>query len=200
MLACLLLVPAAAAAQPVAPRVEVSGSVAAAHVFRIEDESFGTALNAGMSFEWRALPSLGVGAEVNRVTGLEPDAIDCNAVPGVSCTGTGREGVLSATLMSVTAAWHFGASRRAQPYLIGGMNVVWSRTLSSVTFGSGSVRTISEIEQHDRGMGITAGVGVRVPVGDRVIIRPEWRIYDGSLMGRANLSIMRTSVAIGYGW
>jgi hypothetical protein len=39
-----------------------------------------------------------------------------------------------------------------------------------------------------------------VPIGQRLIITPEFRIYDGTMLAGANLGQMRTSVAIGYGW
>jgi opacity protein-like surface antigen len=196
---CGLLIPVASAAQP-RPRIEVSGSAAATKVFRVEDQSFGTTFGPGAALEWRVLRNLGLGLEVNRATGLENRVVGCGGPPGTVCVGTAREGVLSTTLMSVTAAWYFEGSPYLQPYVVGGLDVMWSRTLSSITFARDDVRTISEFEQSDRGMGVTAGAGVRIPVGLGVFVRPEWRVYDGSLLGRANLSAMRTSVAVGYRW
>lgn len=180
---CAACVPVAATAQPASSRIEVAGSAAATRVFRIEDQSFGTAINPGVSVEWRVLRKLGLGFEVNRVTGLEPRVVNCASLPGVTCIGIGREGVLAKTLMSPTAAWYFEGNPCVQPYVIGGVDVMSSRTVSSTTFGSQSVRTIVETENRDRGMGITAGAGVRVPIGSRLVLRPEWRIYDGSLLG-----------------
>jgi hypothetical protein len=196
-----LLLPALAAAQTPSPRFEINGSVAATRVFRVEDQSFGTVVNPGVGLEWRVMPKLGLNIEMNRVAGLEPRIVNCRAFfPGVSCSGTGREGVLNVALMSVTAAWYFGDTGSVQAYVLGGMDIMWSRTVSSVVFGGGDVRPISELEQRDRGTGITGGVGVRVPIGSHLVVKPEWRIYDGTLMSRANLSAMRTSVAIGYRW
>jgi opacity protein-like surface antigen len=197
---CAVLVPVAAAGQPMPPRIEVSASAAATRVFRVEDQSFGTAISPGASFEWRILRNLGLGVEVNRVTGLEPRLVNCGGPPGVTCVGVAREGVLSTTLMSTTGAWYFGVHPYVQPYVIGGVDIMWSRAVSSITFAREPVWTIDEFEQRDRGMGITAGAGLRFALGPHMVVRPEWRIYDGSLLGRANLSATRTSVAVGYRW
>jgi hypothetical protein len=60
--------------------------------------------------------------------------------------------------------------------------------------------TQSETETHDTGSGVTAGAGLSIRAGDRMVITPQLRIYDGSVLGRANLTVMRTSVAVGYRW
>jgi hypothetical protein len=191
----VVLVSAAAFAQSTTP-VDIFASVAATRVFRAEDTSFGTVVSGGAGIEWRPVARLGLGVEVNRTAGLTPRVVDCGSYPGQACSGRARSGVEGVTLFSATAAWYFG-STSVRPYVIGGIDVMWSRGYSSVTFATPPIR-IEEWASDDRGFGITAGFGVRIPVGTHVVIRPEWRIYDGSLMGRANLAAMRTSVAIGY--
>jgi opacity protein-like surface antigen len=108
--------------------------------------------------------------------------------------------VLDVTLLSGTAAWYITGRGPIRPYVTGGLGVVRSRSLASVTYTSPAGWTLEEREERDTGMGLTAGAGVRFLVGDHVVIRPEWRLYDGSIRGRANLGVMRTSVSVGYGW
>jgi hypothetical protein len=196
----MVLIPVAAAAQA-PPRLDITASVGATWVFRIEDEPIGTAISPGAGVEWRVLPRLGLGVELSRVTGFEPRVVSCAGLPTVTtCIGSARSGVLETTIMSTTGAWYFAAAPRVHPYVIGGFDVMWSHTVASITFVRNNEGTILERESHDRGTGITAGFGVRVLVGRHVVLKPEWRIYDGSLLGSANLSAMRTSVAMGYGW
>jgi hypothetical protein len=199
LLSCVLCVPAVAGAQDARP-FEIGASIAATRVFRVEDQSFGTGTGPGIDFGWRVSRSVTIGAEVNRVSGLSPDVVTCAGLVAASCSGRAREGVLTATILSVTAAWRLGAPGSVQPYILGGLDVLWSRNVSSVTFAGPDAATIVEQEASDRGVGPTVGVGVRIPVGARVVLRPEWRLYDGSLLGAANLAAMRTSFIVAYGF
>jgi opacity protein-like surface antigen len=197
-LAACLVVPPPANAQPPVRGLEINGSLAAMRVFRVEDQSFGTVLNPGIGAEWRPLSRLAMAVEANTTHGLEPRTVACQA--GVVCVGAGREGVLRVTVVSVMAAWYLGSHPRAQPYLLAGADVLWSRTVNSTTVVSGNVHTVSESEASDRGTGVAFGAGLRVPLAAGLVIRPEWRLYSGVLLGRENLTAMRASVAVGYPW
>lgn len=197
-LAACLVAPLPAAAQPPVRGLEINGSLAAMRVFRVEDQSFGTVLDPGLGVEWRALSRLGLAVEANTTRGLEPRTVTCQ--PGVVCVGSGREGVLRVTVVSAMAAWYLGSNARAQPYVLAGADVLWSRTVDTTTVVSGNVHTLSDRESSDRGMGVAFGGGVRVALAGRLVIRPEWKLYSGVLLGRENLSAMRTSVAVGYLW
>jgi hypothetical protein len=196
---CTLWLPVAALAQP-ARQIDLTASIAVGRVSRAEDRSFGTAFTPGAGIERRPVSRLGLGVEVSRVGGLDPIPLACGAPAGVSCTGGAREGVLDVTLLSGTAAWYIVSRGAIRPYVTGGVGVVRSRSLASVTYASPAGWTLQEREESDTGMGLTAGAGIRFLVGNHVVIRPEWHLYDGSIRGRANLSVMRTSVSVGYGW
>jgi opacity protein-like surface antigen len=180
--------------------LEFRASLGASRVSRFEDRSFGTALSPGAGIELRIRPNFGIAADVHQVSGLTPEVARCGAPPGVTCVGTARDGITSATVASVTAAYYFGRDPAVQPFVIGGFGVVRSRGVSSLTMAGPTSWTQSETETHDTGSGVTAGAGLSIRTGDRMVIRPEWRIYDGSVMGRENLTVMRTSVAVGYRW
>ena len=51
-----------------------------------------------------------------------------------------------------------------------------------------------------RGVGITADFGVHGLIARHIVVKPEWRLYTGVLLGSANPSAMRTSVALDYAW
>ena len=77
------------AAQDVRPAV--FGAAGVANIYRAEDQSFGTELNAGggLGIEWKRL---GLDIEIHRTLGLTPRAVQC-AVGNVSCVGSAREGL-----------------------------------------------------------------------------------------------------------
>src|SRR5512145_3367131 len=79
-------------------RPAVFGAAGVAHVYRTEDQSFGTKLNigGGLGIEWKRL---GFDAEMHRTLGLTPRAVPC-AIGNVSCVGSAREGFLDAMMLS----------------------------------------------------------------------------------------------------
>jgi opacity protein-like surface antigen len=120
---------------------EVFASIAWAHVFRFDDQTFGDRPNAGAGFGLHHRSGLGAELEISRTFGLMARTTPC-AISGVSCVGTGCDGAL---------ALRFGA-------------------------------------------------GLRMPITRAVALRSEVRFYDGSARSRANLSIIRTSIGLGYRW
>lgn len=200
--AALVLVLAAAPATLAQsrPLAEVHGSLGAARVSRAEDRSFGTGISPGGGLEVRVLDQLGIGVDMSHTTGFAIPVAVCAPPPGVTCAGSAGEGIRSVTLFSTTAAWYVGRPARVQPYVVGGYGLVRSRGVSSLTMAGPSVWTVTESSTRDTGGGVTAGVGLRIAVRDHVVIRPEFRISDGSVVGRENLTVMRTSVSLGYAW
>ena len=187
------------------PKVEIFGSVAVAHIFRAGDRGLGTKANAGAGVEvpiWRGLRA---GAEVNRTCGLAPTPVKCGSIypgpgqPAYPCTGSAREGVGAAMAASFTAAWFFGGGR-SQPYVFGGLSILRTQQFTSVSIVRTDHVEFQEISSRDTGAGLTFGIGLRAPLTRRLSIRPEFRFSDGTAMSRANLSQVRFSVGLGYGW
>ncbi len=189
----------------VRPRIEIITSVGAGRVFRFEDRGYGSHLNTGAGVEvsiWRGLRG---GAEVNKTFGLMPSPTLCGAIssgPGQSalpCVGSAREGVASATAASLTAAYFFGA-RRAQPYIVGGISMLRTTEFQSTAIVRPDHVEFQEHSSTDTGFGPTIGIGLRASVTRRLSVRSELRLSDGTAMSGANLSILRISAGIGYGW
>jgi opacity protein-like surface antigen len=177
---------------------EVFASIAWAHVFRFDDQTFGDRPNAGAGFGLHHRSGLGAELEINRTFGLMARTAPC-AISGVSCVGTGRDGVLSSTILTGNAVYRFG-SHRVQPYVTGGLGGLWSRTVASVTLVQGTQAAVTEREDRDGALALSFGAGFRMPITRAVALRSEVRFYDGSARSRANLSIIRTSIGLGYRW
>lgn len=192
------LSPAAAQSAPTPTRAEVAVTAGSTDTFRFDDQSFGRKLSLGGAARARVWGRLGVHIEANRVIGLEPRPANCPVVH-VVCQGSGRNGVLAATMVSV-AVESYLRDAGVRPYISAGMGVMWSHSINTTIVVSGSTATLREREFHNRGFGFTAGVGLAVPVGEHVLLRPEWRFYDGSLISSMNLSMTRASLAAGYRW
>jgi Outer membrane protein beta-barrel domain len=178
-----------------APVKEIFGSVAQGHLFRFEDQTFGDNLNVGGGFGIR-WSRLGVEFEVNRQLGLTPQLARCGVA---SCSGEARQGVLSSTIASGNLFYQFGESP-VRPYVIGGLGAFWSHSVSSVLTVRGTSGTFSEFETSDTALAVSFGAGLRIAIGRAFSIRPEIRLYDGSLLGRENLTLIRTSIGAAYQW
>jgi hypothetical protein len=178
-----------------APVTEIFGSVAQGHLSRFDDRTFGNGLNVagGAGIRWSRL---GVEFDVNHQLGLTPEIARCGIT---SCSGTARQGVLSATIASGNLFYQFGESP-VRPYVIGGLGAFWSRSVSSVLTIRGTNGTFSEFETSDTGLAISFGAGLRIAVGKSFSIRPDIRLYDGSLLGRENLTLIRTSIGAAWQW
>ena len=187
------------------PRIEVFGSIAAAHIFRFEDQGFGTKANAGVGVEVTVWHSLRAGAEVNTTFGLSPSPFKCGGIlpgpgqPPYPCTGSARVGVGAATAASFTAAWYFG-SGRVKPYILGGLSILKTEQYSSWSIVRTDHVELREISSRATGAGPAFGIGVHALLTRRLSLRPELRFSDGTAMSSANMSQVRFSVGLGYGW
>jgi hypothetical protein len=196
--AVVLIAPPLASAQaPGAPRPmrDVSVTLGTGPVSH-GDRSLGRAGSIGGSLTVPIVGHLGARFEGYGNFGPDPRQQPCGLV-GVTCTGIGRNGVQNMIVAAGSALYYFG-SQSVHPFVIGGFDVFNFNFLSSVTYASQAV--ITEIARHHTTMGFTAGGGVWVPVGERLVITPEIRLYDGSMLAGANLGQLRVSVAVGYRW
>jgi opacity protein-like surface antigen len=190
--------------QPIQPKVEVIASIAIGHPLRFDDRGFGNHPNLGLGVEipiWRGLRA---GGEVNRSFGLTPESVACGSIyssPGqpMPCIGSAQYGVSAMTAASFTGAYFFG-SGRVQPYVLGGISVLWTETYSSISTVRNNVVEFSERVGSDTGIGPAFGAGLRAAITRRLTIRPEIRFSDGTDLSAANLSQWRFSMGIGYAW
>ena len=191
-----LCAPIAAGAQTFTP--EVSFATGMGHVFRYNDESFGNPLTAGGAVALVHPSGFAIEMLVDRTAGLEPKPTPCGVV-GVTCIGDGRYGPTSSTVTSVGVQYRL-KGKRVRPYFTAALGMLWSRSLSSVTRVSGSVATITDSAEHDRGFGPDLGAGVRIALAKGLAISPEIRWLDAPWLARANLAVTRLSIRTSYGW
>lgn len=188
-----------AEAQPSSSRNdgELFVSLSGSHIFRAEDRSFGDrpAIGGGVRLPWTQ--RIGVELEINRALGLEAEPARCGLALG--CEGAAREGLLDATLATANVYVRFPRGR-VEPYIVGGVGGLWATSVSSVTTVRNGIGVMSELEERDAGLAIGAGAGVDIKLTGRFSLRPEIRIYDSTAMSRANLAVIRTSVAAGWRW
>jgi opacity protein-like surface antigen len=172
-------------------------SLASAHIFRAEDRTFGDRPDIGGGVRLPLTHRIGLQFEVNRPLGLHADAARCGLAAG--CIGTAREGLLEATLATANVYVRFPHGR-AEPYLIAGAGGLWTTGVNSLTVVRDGVGVMSEFESRDAGLAIGGGAGVDFALTRRLSVRPEFRIYDSSAMSRMNLTVFRSSVAVGWRW
>jgi opacity protein-like surface antigen len=186
--------PPPGAAQELRPAVFVAAGVA--NLYRAEDRSFGTEPNvgAGVGLEFGRF---GFDVELHRTLGLTPRAVQC-ATGGVPCLGSAREGFLAATMLSGNVSYSFG-SGRVRPYVTGSVGVLWTRSVNSLTVGTGTA-TLTEFDERDAGLAIGVGLGVDIPLTASLSMRPEFRTYSSVAMSRQNVGVHRGAVAIRYRW
>jgi opacity protein-like surface antigen len=187
------------------PGLEVIASFGLGHVFRFEDRGYGTEANFGVGVDVPVWRRLRAGAEVSYTFGLSPRPAPCPSIslgpglPTLPCIGSARSGVSSVTAASFHASYHIG-SGRVQPYVLGGVSLLWTTVFSSVSAVRPDHIEVQELTSSDTGAGLTLGFGVRTSVTQHLSIRPEFRFSDGTALSRANLSLVRLSVGVGYGW
>jgi Outer membrane protein beta-barrel domain len=183
VIAVLLLMPSAASAQDYKARWEVFGTVGYGGTW--DDEGgVGKGLDVGGGFGVRAIHKIGFEGSVNRIRHLR----EFSSSP-VRFEGT-------AVFATANAVYHFSESQ-VQPYVIGGIGMLWHEDRSS-----GLLPSRPPIDAS--GFAKNFGGGIKVFLSKHVSIRPEFRIFIGDLGGIGGVeppfSVMRGSVGIGYHW
>ena len=180
-------------------RVELSGRVAlgSLRIFGSNYSDSGTNLGAGIEF--RAHRRFGIEFEVDRMMNVHPPSVPCGL--NVPCVGAGVEGARSALHWSNNFLYYFPTSLGVEPYLLGGVGMLHSRSARAATFaGATEARIVQLSDTGDRGVSIGFGGGLRIPLGDRLSLRPELRLYDSSLRSRSNLGLGQFGVGLGVRW
>ena len=148
------------------PEVFVSSGLGV--VFHGIDDDIPVRGNFGGGVAIRLRPRLGVEFEVSQNLGR-----------------SGRWGAVGVASANVT---YFFSAERARAYVSGGLGVLWSDQAFFKPPASFEVR-------RDTALAWNIGLGVRIPIGRLVSLRPEFRGYSNK-----DLRIFRTSIAIGYQW
>lgn len=176
-----------------------SGSIAygLGHVFRWEDQAYGNPPAAGAGIAIAHVSGWAFELAADRVFGLEPHQQPCGVV-NLTCVGSGRYGPIEVAVTSMNVQYRFKHRARVQPYLVGGLGVLWTRSLHTITQAEGSYATISEFETRDRGFGPDLGAGLRVLFGRGFAVSPEVRWLDAPWLSRANLAVTRLMLRVDY--
>jgi hypothetical protein len=177
---------------------EVSASVGLGHVFRFDDEAFGDPLNAGVTVAIAHRAGLVIELNAERVFGLDPKPAPCGLVNN-TCIGSGRYGPRQATVASLAVHYRFKGTR-VQPFLIAGVGMLRTESVHTTTFASTNPAMMVESESRDRGFGPDLGAGLRLILSPHVMISPEIRWLDASLLSRENLAITRLGIRTTYSW
>ena len=191
-----IAVPSIAAGQSRSWTPEISIAAGLGHVFRWEDQTYGDRINAaagvaiahrsGWAFEWHA----------DRTFGLEPRLAPCGTV-NATCVGSAHEGPDKMAVMSFNVRRYFGDGR-VRPFLTGGLGVMWSRSLHSVTQVRGSIATNTEFASSDRGFGPDLGAGMRLRLARSWSVETEVRWLDAPWLSRQNLAVTRLLAGATY--
>ena len=178
-----LLLPSAAFAQEYDEKWELFGTLGYGGTW--DDEGgVGRGLDIGGGLGVRATRKLGFEGSVNRITHVR----EFNSSP-VRFEGT-------AVFAGANALYHFSESK-AQPYVIGGVGMLWHEDRTS---GLGPPRPPIDAS----GFAYNFGGGIKVFLSKHVSLRPEVRVFIGDLGGLGGVeppfSLMRGSIGVSYHW
>ena len=185
-----------ATAQSPAWTPEISIAAGLGHVFRFEDQTFGDRANAGGSVAMVHRSGWAFELHADNTFGLAPKPAPCGLV-NVTCVGVAHYGPTKMSVMSINVRRYF-RSGRVRPYLTGGLGVMWSRSLHSMTTVSGSIATNTEFATSDRGFGPDLGAGVRLRMSPSWSVETEVRWLDAPWLSRQNLAVARLLAGATY--
>lgn len=163
----------------------------------------GPLVGGGAGLWWRRL---GVEVDAQRMLGLSPRSLACAVQYGQECL-PGEQGARSMALASVSALVTL-AKTRVEPYVAGGVGVMWSTQTEPdlerlFSGGPGRPPTAVNLQQRDvsdRGFAFNFGGGVRIPVTAAIAVRSEVRIYNAELLSAYNMGLVRVAAQVGYRW
>ena len=161
-------------------------------------ETFGDRLNAGVAVAIAHRAGLVIELDAERVFGLDPKPAPCGLVNN-TCRGSGRYGPRQATVASLAVHYRFKGTR-VQPFLVAGIGMLRTASLHTTMHTSTSPAVMVESESRDRGFGPDLGAGLRLMLAPHVVISPEIRWLDASLLSRENLAITRLGIRTTYSW
>ena len=183
---------------------EAFGSIAFGHLANC-CRTFGDTVNVGGSagIRWRRLIAE---FEFNRILGLSPTSLPCAIQYGQRCM-PGHQGARSATTASGNVLFLFPRPT-VEPYISGGLGLMLSTQVdpdldeqfSSVPNTPPLAVNVIDRETHDLGFAINYGAGLRIPLTSSLMIRPELRLYDATLLSAYNMGLLRASMQLGYRW
>jgi opacity protein-like surface antigen len=175
---------------------EVSVAAGLGHVFRWEDQCFGDHVNAGGGVAIAHRSGWAIEWHADRTFGLEPRTVPCGVL-NVTCVGIAHEGPTQMAVTSFGVRRYFGDTR-FRPYLSGGLGVMWSRSMHSLTVVRGGVATMTEFESGDSGFGPDLGAGLRLQIAPSWSLDAEVRWLDAPWRSRQNLAVTRLLVVATY--
>jgi hypothetical protein len=180
-------------------RVELAGRLGFGVVKIFGSNESDGGMNPGVAVELRVHRRFGLEFEADKMLNLDPPPVPCGLL--VPCVGSAVEGTRSVFHYSGNFLFYFGQSGSLEPYVLGGVGGLRSRTAEAITFvGPTQGRIEQQPDRIDHGLSIGFGGGIRIRVGQRISLRPEFRLYDSSIRSRANLSLIQWAVLIGYKW
>ncbi len=177
---------------------EVSATVGAGHVFRFDDEGFGTPFNAGAAIGVAHRTGFLVEFGVEQVFGLEAKPAPCGLVDN-TCTGGGRYGPYEAAVAAVTVQYRF-RGHRVQPFVLAGIGKLATSSFHTTTYAATRPAVMVESASSDSGFGPDLGGGLRLNVTRFLAVSPEVRWLDASLRSRENLAVARFGIRTTLTW
>jgi len=192
----VFVLPSFAWAQATGWSPEASVGAGRAHVFRWEDQTYGNPANVGGGFGIAHSSGWAIEVHGDRTFGLEPLPAPCGSV-NVTCVGVARYGPTAISVASLNARYHFGG-RRLELYLLGGLGILLSRSLHSITYVQGPIAVMTESQSSDHGFGPELGGGLRLPLARGWSLNGELRWLDAPWLSRQNLAATRVSAKLTY--
>jgi opacity protein-like surface antigen len=194
--AIVLSLPSFAWAQATGWTPEISVGTGLAHVFRWDDQTYGNPADVGGGFGIAHSSGWAIEVHGDRTFGLDPLPAPCGSV-NVTCVGAAHYGPTAISVASLNARYHFGG-RRLEPYLLGGLGVLFSRSLHSITHVQGPIAIMTESQSSDHGFGPELGGGLRLALARGWSLNGELRWLDAPWLSRQNLATTRLTVKLTY--
>ena len=178
---------------------EAAGRVGFGRIGIFGSNEWDNGINVGGMFEYRVYPRIGLQFEATTISGVDPDPVPCAI--SIPCVGSAVSGLHWAFQYTGNVVYYFSRDKQVQPYLVGSVGALRSKTAHAGTFASPIQAEIRQLpDTVDTGVSIGFGGGVWAPLGERFVLRPDIRLYDSSVRSRANLGLIQVGVLVGVRW